>query len=273
MTRRQSAQVSDRRHLSARERSLAWYPFDIAIDPQIFCFKEIPVQDKSQEQWHQQNLCVHLATHPDNERNMQAAVASLVAEMVKLTDNLRGIIYGVVFSIFHCVVVRIDTQSGFTRCTAILASFHANTPCTPGITAPARLGFHSDVEIVSRVACVRVDRLRVPNPLRPIKPISRMDVVIGHVRSVLKPLGRGRIGQLLPQEIWRQVALELYGLIDLLLLAWFSASCKSAVEHVLRYSSINDHRLVRTLASPDKVYNVGQDTLRDLRSFQTQAVG
>ena len=100
-----------------------------------------------------------------------------------------------------------------------------------------------------------------------------MDVVIGHVRGVLKPLCGGRIGQLLPQEIWRQVALELYGLIDLLLLAWFSASCKSVVEHVLRYSSINNHRLVRTLASPDKVYNVGQDTLRDLRSFQTQAVG
>ena len=57
---------------------------------------------------------MHLATHPDNERNMQAAVASLVAEMVKLTDNLRGFIYRVVFSIFHCVVVRIDTQSGFT---------------------------------------------------------------------------------------------------------------------------------------------------------------
>ena len=106
MTRRQSAQVSDRRHLSARERSLAWYPFGIAIDPQIFCFKEIPVQDESQEQWHRQNLCVHLATHPNNERNMQAAVAGLVAEMVKRTDNPRGIIYGVVFSMLLCASTR-----------------------------------------------------------------------------------------------------------------------------------------------------------------------
>ena len=84
---------------------------------------------------------MHLATHPDNERNMQAAVASLVAEMVKRTDNPRGIIYGVVFSIFHCVVVRIDTQSGFTfkhsGALQFLPSFHADTPCTPGITALA----------------------------------------------------------------------------------------------------------------------------------------
>ncbi|KAH9019681.1 hypothetical protein EDB85DRAFT_2007637 [Lactarius pseudohatsudake] len=263
------AQVSDHSHLSIQERSLAWYLFDIAIDPQIFSIDpqlfsaKQRAQCESQTQWRRQNLCVHLATHLDDQRNLQAAVGGLVADAMKCPDNSRGIIYGVAFSIFHCVIVRINTQSGFTfehsDALQFLPSFHADTPSTPGITALARLGYNSDVEVISsRVACAHVYRsVDLPNSLRLIKPITRMDVVMGHDRGVLEPPGGGRIGQLLPQEIWEHVALELYDPIDLLMFAWFSAECKSAAERVLRYSMIGEYRLVRGLDSPNKVDNMG----------------
>jgi hypothetical protein len=246
-----------------RERSLAWYLFDIAIDPQIF-FTEQIAPCESQTQWRRRNLCVHLATHLDDQRNMQAAVGGIVADAMKCPDNPGGIIYGVAFSIFHCVVVRINTQSGFTfehsDALQFLPSSYADTPSTPGITALARLGYHSDVEVISRVACAHVDRPHLadlPASLRLIKPISRMDVVIGHERGVLEPPGGGHIGQLLPREIWEHVAIELYDPIDLLMLAWFSAECKSAAEHVLHYSMIGEYRLVRGLDSPNKIDNMG----------------
>lgn len=44
------AQVPDHSHLSTQEHSLAWYLFDIAIDPQIFSTKWM-AQCKSQKQW------------------------------------------------------------------------------------------------------------------------------------------------------------------------------------------------------------------------------
>jgi hypothetical protein len=260
---RELAQVSDHSHFSVRERSLAWYLFDIAIDPQIFS-DEPMAQCESQAQWRRQNLCVHLATHLDDQRNMQAAVTGLVADVMKRPDNPRGIIYGVAFSIFHCVVVRINTQSGFTfehsDALQFLPSFYADTPATPGITALAYLGYHSDVEIISRVTYARIGQAHLvdlPDSLKFIKPISRMDVVMGHARGVLEPPGGGHIGQLLPQEIWEHVALELYNATDLLMLAWFSAGCKSAAERVLRYSTIGGYRLVRALDFPNKVDNAG----------------
>jgi hypothetical protein len=86
-----------------------------------------------------------------------------------------------------------------------------------------------------------------------------MDVVMGHARGVLEPPGGGHIGQFLPQEIWQHIALELYDPIDLLTLAWFSAECKSAAEHVLRYSTIREYRLVRVLDSPNKVNKADEE--------------
>lgn len=260
---RELAQVSDHSHLSIRERSLAWYLLDIAIDPQIFSGERV-TQCEFQTQWRRQNLCVHLATHLDDPRNMQAAVAGLVADAMKRSDIPRGIIYGVAFSIFHCVVVRINTQSGFTfehsDALQFLPSFYADSPSTPGITALARLGYHSDVEVISKVAYSQLSRLDakgLPDSLRLIKPISRMDVIMGHVRGVLEPPGGGHIGQLLPREIWEHVALELYDPIDLLTFAWFSAECKSAAENALRYSTIGEYRLVQALDFLKKIDNVG----------------
>lgn len=195
---------------------------------------------------------------------MQATVAGLVADAMKCADNLRGIIYGVAFSIFHCVVVHINTQNGFTfkhsNALQFLPSFYADTPSTPGITALAHLGYHSDVEVILRVACAHVDwshLVDLPDSLQLIKPISRMDVVMGHKRGILELPGGGHIRQFLPQEIWEHIALELYDPIDLLMLAWFSVECKSTVEHVFHYSMIGQYHLVQGLDSPNKANNMG----------------
>jgi hypothetical protein len=154
---RELTQVPDYNHLSSQECSLAWYLIDIAIDPQIFPTEPVSQsQDSSQKQWRRKDICVHLTTHLDDQRNMQAAVAGLVADVMKRPDNLTDIVYGVAFSIFHCVIVRIDARTGFTfehsDALQFLSSFYATSPSTPGITALSCLGYHTDNELISKVA-------------------------------------------------------------------------------------------------------------------------
>ncbi|KAH9004094.1 hypothetical protein EDB86DRAFT_2825997 [Lactarius hatsudake] len=146
-----------------------------------------------------------------NLMNLQAAVGGLVADAMKCPDNLRGIIYGVAFSIFHCIIA--------SQLWLVLVAIQM-LKSYRGLLGPC-----------SHVLL--------------IKPITRMDVVMGHERGVLEPPGGGCIGQLLPQEIWEHIALEPYDPIDLLMLAWFSAGCK--------------YRLVQAwgLDSPNKVDNMG----------------
>lgn len=257
---RELTQVPDYNHLSSQECSLAWYLFDIAIHPQIFSKSPLAhwrQHGSHQTQWQRKDMCVHLTTHLDDQRNMQAAVARLVADVMKRPDNPTDIVYGVAFSIFHCVIVRIDTQNGFTfehsDALQFLPSFYATSPSTPGITALARLGYHPDDELISKVAaCVYpYDFVTqgLPDPLRRIKPIFAKDIFEGLIKGVLKPPGGGRIGRLLPQELWDLVAFQLYGLKDLIMFAWLSAECRTAAENALRDPIIGKYRLVQALES------------------------
>lgn len=93
--------------------------------------------------WLRKHICVLLSTHLHCEENMRAAVAE-ITEVILNTTNTPQLVYGVVFSIFHCVIVRVDRTAGspsqHTPVLQFLPSFYATSPTTPGITALVRLG-------------------------------------------------------------------------------------------------------------------------------------
>jgi hypothetical protein len=91
--------------------------------------------------------------------------------------------------------------------------------------------------------------------LRHIKPIFAKDVFEGLIKGVLKPPDGGRIGRLLPQELWELVAFQLYNPKDLLMFAWLSAECRNAAANALRDPIIGEYRLVHALESLAKINN------------------
>ncbi|KDQ11553.1 hypothetical protein BOTBODRAFT_177166 [Botryobasidium botryosum FD-172 SS1] len=93
--------------------------------------------------WAQADACVTVATHPDDERNAQAAIARLQEDIMRKADTPR-VVYGVTTSVQHVVVVRVDKSAQgalqHTPALQFFLSFYTESRSTPGITALARLG-------------------------------------------------------------------------------------------------------------------------------------
>ncbi|KDQ19298.1 hypothetical protein BOTBODRAFT_27878 [Botryobasidium botryosum FD-172 SS1] len=103
-----------------------------------------PLKDKSGIWWAQKDVCVFVATHLDDQRNFYAAIADVHAAVMKAA-NAPDVVYGVITSILHLAIIRIDKSvaGGAVRHTAalqFLPSFYATSPSTPGMTALVRLG-------------------------------------------------------------------------------------------------------------------------------------
>ncbi|OBZ78022.1 hypothetical protein A0H81_02308 [Grifola frondosa] len=113
----------------------AMYPLPLVTDLRI----DMPNTDLW---WPRRNVCVGIFTHLNHERNLQAAISKLVAQIIA-NPHKTGIVYAVAFSVFHIVIVRVDKDTGgsfrHTPALTFLPSFHGTSPSTPGITALARL--------------------------------------------------------------------------------------------------------------------------------------
>lgn len=94
--------------------------------------------------WVRDNACVFVTALLDNERNLQSAIMELHSK-VQGNPNRPDIVYGVVTSVHHIVIVRLHRSGAFQHTPALqlVPSFHAVSPSTPGITALARLGRHT----------------------------------------------------------------------------------------------------------------------------------
>ena len=94
--------------------------------------------------WLIPHVCLRIVTHLNDESNLQAVVVDLFDDVMDHPDNVRGAVYGIGFSFYHCVIVRIDTdQPGsfkHTPALQFLPSWYATSQSTPGITALVRLG-------------------------------------------------------------------------------------------------------------------------------------
>ncbi|KII94904.1 hypothetical protein PLICRDRAFT_82745, partial [Plicaturopsis crispa FD-325 SS-3] len=168
--------------------------------------------------WVREDVVFNITTHLEDERTMQAAIGELV-EVVLKDASKTGVIYGVAFSIFDCVVVKIDKDAGgcfdYTPVLRFLPSFYADTSSTPGITALARLSYLPDPEIIGRVLEHKF-WLRSP---RQWDPMDRFGGAFAR----------------LPPETLEHIAGKLFESEDLVNFASLSGACHTAASRVLRW--------------------------------------
>ncbi|KII85707.1 hypothetical protein PLICRDRAFT_45062 [Plicaturopsis crispa FD-325 SS-3] len=232
--------VAGREELTEQMRDLAVLMPCLALLPRLFPHPDLKRPENVDAIWLRRNVVLRVATHLDDERNMQAAIAALVSAIMG-PDEGEDIVYGVAFSIFHCVLVRVDRKAGgsydHTPALQFLPSFYATSPSTPGITALARLGFRHDPDMVERTAQwlersadISVSSL-APFKVSPAAVITALDK--------------------LPIEILERIAQQLTRSVDLLHLAHVSERCKQIAGRVLRAPLVNIFRLTQALEDPE----------------------
>lgn len=177
----------------------------------------ISPKDEDGFSWLRPQICLRITTHLDDERNLQVAVVDLV-RAARERPHMKGVVYGIAFSFFHCVIVRIDVddQGAFmikhTPALQFLPSFHTESLSTPGITALVRLGCLSE-------------------------PLELLDTPPGKLLRN-HPLND------MPLELWSHIAHYLFSVDDLVALGSVSPASWAVANDVLRYPHIGDVRIV-----------------------------
>ncbi|KAJ7113144.1 hypothetical protein C8R44DRAFT_741473 [Mycena epipterygia] len=92
-------------------------------------------------------ICRRITTHLDDERDRKENTLELADEIVR--SRSPDVHYGILFSFFHCVIVKVYPDGNFDSTLALqfVPSFYTASPSTPGITAIARLAYHSTTTI------------------------------------------------------------------------------------------------------------------------------
>ncbi|KAF8959613.1 hypothetical protein BDZ97DRAFT_2061110 [Flammula alnicola] len=172
--------------------------------------------EDSSWRWLRGDLCVLWATRLNDEANMQAAIADLFTRVTQAPPKAKTIVYGIVISLFHIVIVRIDlndskSEGSFKHTAALqfLPSFYARSPSTLGITAVIRLGY--------ALLCHDLDNL-LYSP-----------IYFGEHRHPASVVGK------VPVEIWSLIAEMLYQSAYLDRLSLLSRQSRFAVERILLY--------------------------------------
>ncbi|KII94555.1 hypothetical protein PLICRDRAFT_692919 [Plicaturopsis crispa FD-325 SS-3] len=214
----------------------------LALLPSIFPYPDLKRPENVDAIWLRRDVVLRVTTHLDDERNMQAGIAALVSAIMSTTEG-EGIVYGVVFSIFHCVLVRVDMNAGgsfdHTPALQFLPSFYAKSPSTPGITALARLGFRYDPDIVERTA----------QWLHHKGASTSLDLSVSSLAPFkISPAPDITALDRLPMEILEQIVGHISTRsADLLKLAQLSERCKSFAAMQLRAPFISDLQLTRAI--------------------------
>ena len=150
--------IPDRGHISKDLRSLALAFVNFAVgplNPSLPCNFIGITRDFI---WIREDVCLRIATHLDDEQNLQASIGDLILHINGTYKS--GTFYGIAFSIFHCAIVRFDideqgTSFAHTPALQFLPSFYAKKICTPGIEALSRLGCQaSGVEFLDAISNV-----------------------------------------------------------------------------------------------------------------------
>lgn len=163
--------LSDAQTMSSKQRSLAFNLAALALLPASYMLWELAIAPEevkgdgeantverkvsfvslAEERvwWPRRHICVLIATYLAHEDNRKAAIAQVVEEITKDGREVPDIVYGVVFSVFHCVLVRVDKRDNgrFTHtdvlssCPDLFTSGDPSTEQTPaGLEAMIRLG-------------------------------------------------------------------------------------------------------------------------------------
>ncbi|KDQ25161.1 hypothetical protein PLEOSDRAFT_1084820 [Pleurotus ostreatus PC15] len=104
--------------------------------------------------WLTSDVCFGVGFHLDYDDHLRASIGKMV-RAIRETFQAEGIVYGVLCSVFHIVIVKVDTASGgsfqHTPALQFLPSRFAESPSTPGITALLRLTFRHDSTLCETV--------------------------------------------------------------------------------------------------------------------------
>ncbi|OAX31913.1 hypothetical protein K503DRAFT_702953 [Rhizopogon vinicolor AM-OR11-026] len=208
---------------------------NFAFVPQIFDAGVIshPPLKRKEFTWVRDDTVVCISTHLDDERCLQACLSRLINAILEQKDN-PGDYFGVAFSIFHCVIVKVvkdarSTMFSHTAALEFLPSFFADSPSTPGITTLARLGYRIDPTLFVRF--VEIFRQPGTGEGEDEKSQATDDSPPNTSCAVL------------PLELWCEVALNLQ-LPDLLTFGLASKLYREIASMVLRYPHVCGYRLV-----------------------------
>ncbi|PCH42212.1 hypothetical protein WOLCODRAFT_137765 [Wolfiporia cocos MD-104 SS10] len=131
--------------------------------------------------WPQRDLCVRVCTHLDDASNLQAAVSQTVKEILHAADGF-SVIYGLAFSIFHCVVIRVSkpSQEGssptveHTPALQFAPSYYTDSPSTQGIIALALLAQAINFDVRSTLRAHLGDQYTEPEMLPQNNRLARL---------------------------------------------------------------------------------------------------
>ena len=189
---------------------------------------------RSRLTWLRDRICLLAVSPLEDERSLAVSIGEIV-RAIKDDSSRSGTVFGVVFSLTHCSVVRLElgVERGTTlRHTAVLSflpSSRAIDRSTPGITALARLMIHLTEDPLQ-------DTIRV---LKPVNKAGYFDDPLFHgsVHSTLPSM---------PVEVCEDITKYL-DTIDNVNFAHLSPTCRQAASYTLRYPHIqikNDYYIL-----------------------------
>jgi hypothetical protein len=157
-------------------------------------------------------------------------VGKLVNEVLQAAGEGVDMVYGVAFSIFHCVIISVDIQSGgrcqHTPALQFIPSWYADSPSTPGIIALARLGFRIGLDLS-----------------HPTDSDSHATILSAPAKCKL-PSGGSEIGFAFPADICDEIVQYLYDPIDIINFGSLSPPCNVSAMRILLYPHVANHRLL-----------------------------
>jgi hypothetical protein len=241
--------VRDRDHIPISTLRLALSLVNFAVGlpiPSLPCIRRRSSHDFIRIR---KDVCLRITTHLDDQENLRASIGDLVRHIntIQDSDGEVGTVYGIVCSIFHCAVVRVDkdvdgtTSFAHTPALQFLPSFYAKKISTPGIEAMSRLGCQaSGIEFLTSIA----DAYNLPR--------------ITHVCGEM--LVTGSITAKVPVEVWTRIGDFLTTPGDLVNLASISPQASSAAADLARFPWVPEFRLVDVVGSVPPIPETTEST-------------
>ncbi|KAF4565712.1 hypothetical protein EYR40_002217 [Pleurotus pulmonarius] len=185
--------------------------------------------------WLRPDVCFSAGFYLEHDEHLRAAVGRMVREIHRASKNKKnGVVYGIICSLFHCVIVRVQLDSGsggsfqHTPALQFLPFRFAESPSTPGITALLRLASKYD-DLLSETVLSK-------SPFKSKPGASQVPASTYIDRLPAKPVAR--------------IAAFIPNLMTLLAFASLNPTTAAQANHELSFPFIGDHHLLQA-SDPD----------------------
>ncbi|KAF4565665.1 hypothetical protein EYR40_002265 [Pleurotus pulmonarius] len=184
--------------------------------------------------WLKPDVCFRAGFHLDHNDNLRAAVGGLVRD-IHQTSKAKGIVYGIICSLFHCVIVKVDLGASSFRHSSALQFFPSRfteSLSTPGIDALIRLASQYD-DTLGEVA---------------LSESPYHSDALHHVPTHVDKL---------PPELIAKITPYIHDLMSLLAFATLNDNTRIQVSRKLSFPFIGNYRLIQVDHAADKAQPSG----------------